>query len=69
MSALCQSGHQWLEVAVRVEPIGIDSDARVQRKSKAEGVFFRASTFNMRTCSDVHARRRPFRLAIISPSG
>jgi hypothetical protein len=33
------------------------------------GVFFRASAFNVRTCSDVHARRFPFRLAIISPSG
>jgi hypothetical protein len=25
------------EVAIRVEPIGVDSDARVQRKSKANG--------------------------------
>src|SRR5215471_10976320 len=33
------------------------------------GVLFRASAFNVRTCSDVHARRFPFRLAIISPSG
>ncbi len=33
------------------------------------GVFFRASAFNVRTCSDVHALRFPFRLAIISPSG
>src|SRR6516225_4148171 len=33
------------------------------------GVFFRASAFNVRTCSDVHARRFPFLLAIISPSG
>jgi hypothetical protein len=24
------------------------------------GVFFRASVFNVRTCSDVHARRVPF---------
>src|SRR5215467_12432944 len=31
------------------------------------GVFFRASAFKVRTCSDVHARRFPFRLAIVSP--
>jgi hypothetical protein len=33
------------------------------------GVFFRASVFNVRTCSDVHARRVPFVLDIVSPSG
>src|SRR5215469_8662807 len=33
------------------------------------GVLFRASAVNVRTCSDVHARRFSFRLAIISPSG
>src|SRR5215469_13655539 len=32
------------------------------------GVFFRANAFNVRTCSDVHARRFPFGLAIFSPS-
>ena len=34
----------------------------------AAGVFFRASPFNVRTCSDVQARRFPFRFAIASPS-
>jgi hypothetical protein len=34
----------------------------------AAGVFFRASAFNVRTFSDVQARRFPFGLAIVSPS-
>jgi hypothetical protein len=33
------------------------------------GVFLRASVFNVRTRSDVHARRFSFGLAIIFPSG
>src|SRR5215471_6316386 len=33
------------------------------------GVFFRASAFNVRKCSDVQARRFPFRFVMISPSG
>jgi hypothetical protein len=56
-------------VADRDEYLAYSRRSAKEVQAHPAGVFFRASAFNVRTCSDVHARRFPFRLAIISPSG
>ena len=54
-----------LKAFCRVAPSVLFSD----RAIFPAGVFFRASAFKVRTCSDVHARRFPFSLVIIFPLG
>jgi hypothetical protein len=54
-----------LKAFCRVAPSVLFSD----RAIFPAGVFFRASAFKVRTCSDVHGRRFPFSLVIIFPLG